>query len=461
MKNIVIPQRYESIINKISTTAKETGFDAYIVGGFVRDLLIKREPEDLDIMVSNKLNDKDGRSAGINFSKLLTTKYKLHNPVTFTKFGTSKLFIDNEEVEFVMPRKEYYSKYSRNPHTQLASLEQDALRRDFTINALFLRLTDMKILDLTFHGIDDIKNKIIRVADTQNAEIIFKQDPLRIFRAVRQSLQLGFTIEPKTYAAMKISVPRINIVSNERIRNEINKILIEKKPSKAFKMMDEINILIKILPELARLNTLKQYEKHHIENLFIDTMEVLDKVRDDLILRMSALLHNIGNAYKNEDDKIHFYSNNSTGVKEAVIILKRLIYSKEFIQKTISVIQNNISAIRSSDWTDGSVRKFVKRCGSELDLIMEFSKVYFNNNKNYAKFIKLKRRIKDLKSKNTLYIKPEPLTGREMMNIFNMPAGKWIKKAKNKIEEMQIENPNLTKAEAIEAVKEILTTSMI
>ena len=169
MKKISIPKRYESIVDKISLTAKENNFDAYIVGGFVRDLFLDREPKDLDIMVCLKDNFVNGRLAGVNFSKILANKYKLHEPVIFERFGTSKLFIDNEEVEFVMPRKEYYDSNSRNPDTQLASLEQDALRRDFTINTLFLRLVDMKILDLTYSGLNDIKNKIIRVTDISNA----------------------------------------------------------------------------------------------------------------------------------------------------------------------------------------------------------------------------------------------------------------------------------------------------
>ena len=169
MKRISVPKRYESIVDKISFTAKENNFDAYVVGGFVRDLFLDREPKDLDIMICPKDSSVNDRLAGVNFSKILANKYKLREPVIFEKFGTSKLFIDNEEVEFVMPRKEYYDFNSRNPNTQLASLEQDALRRDFTVNALFLRLSDMKVLDLTSGGLNDIKNKIIRVTDISSA----------------------------------------------------------------------------------------------------------------------------------------------------------------------------------------------------------------------------------------------------------------------------------------------------
>jgi tRNA nucleotidyltransferase/poly(A) polymerase len=458
MESIIIPQRYKSIVDKISITAEENSFDVYIVGGFVRDLLIRREPKDLDIMICGRENDKSGRLAGINFSKILAKKYKLDKPVVFERFGTSKLFIDNEEVEFVIPRKEYYDVNSRNPDTQAASLEQDASRRDFTINALFLRLSDMKILDFTSRGIVDIKNKIIRVTDSSNVELIFRQDPLRILRAVRQSIQLDFRIEAETYNAMKVSSARIEIVSPERIRDEINKILVEKIPSKAFKMMDEINLSVKILPEVARLKNLEQPEKYHIDDVFTHTLKVLDRTKEDIILRMAALLHDTGKyaTCKKCDGEICFYEHDTESVKEAEIVLKRLKYSKEFIQKTISVIKNHLYIkMYSDDWTDGAVRRFVKRCGGEFDLIMEISKADYGRDDDAAKIAKLKKRVEDLKLKNMLYLKSELMTGKEMMNIFNRLPGKWIQQAKSEIEKTQFESPGITKEEAIEIIREM------
>ena len=206
MKNIVIPDKYKSIIDKITITAQEYNFDVYIVGGFIRDIILNRESKDLDIMVCLKKNDSEENKhlAGINFSRILSKKYNLSNLVIFERFGTAKLFIDNEEVEFVMPRKEYYNLNSRNPDTQVTSLQHDALRRDFTINALFLKLDNNNtILDFTSNGLSDLEKKIIRVTDTQNAKIIFEQDPLRILRAVRQHLQLGFSIDQDTKFYLK------------------------------------------------------------------------------------------------------------------------------------------------------------------------------------------------------------------------------------------------------------------
>jgi putative nucleotidyltransferase with HDIG domain len=452
MKSIVLPERYASIISKIVLAAKENNFEAYIVGGFVRDLFLDRQPKDLDIMVCSKNGIADRQFSGINFSKILAKKYSLHDPVVFERFGTSKLFIDSEEVEFVMPRKEYYEFDSRNPDTTLGSLEEDALRRDFTINALFLRLSDMTILDFTSKGIKDIKNKTIRVTDTKNAEIIFKQDPLRILRAIRQSLQLGFSIEAITYYAMKTSAKRIDIVSPERIRDELNKIIIEQSPSKAFLMMDEINLLQEILPEVAGLKNSEQPEKYHVDDVFTHTLKALDRTRNDVTLRMSALLHDIGKfkTYKKTGNKISFLGHESEG------ILKRLKYPKDFIKRVSSIIKNHMRLkMYTNDWSDSAIRRFFKRCTNDYDLIMEISKADYGKINNDHKLAGLNARIEDLKLKNMLYPKGEMFSGKELMEIFNKPAGKWIKIAKNKIEELQIENPKITKDKAIKAIKDL------
>ncbi|MDR0956710.1 MAG: hypothetical protein LBL77_02455 [Endomicrobium sp.] len=437
---MVIPQKYISIIGKISITAKENSFDAYVVGGFVRDLFIERESKDLDIMICSKADNKDLQLAGINFSKILASKYNLTKPVVFEKFGTAKLFMDNVEVEFIMPRKEYYDLNSRNPYTKVGSLEQDALRRDFTINALFLRLSDMKILDLTSYGLNDIKNKIIRVTDPFNAKIIFKQDPLRILRAVRQCLQFGFDIEHITYIAMKTSVTRLQIVSKERIRDEINKILVEPNPSKAFIMLDDIRLLSKILPEVVELKKNKESL-----NEFTCSLKVVDRVKNNIVLRMAGLLYGIVE-YEACNNKNYFSENIISGFVKIEIILKRLKYSKKFIQKVLLIIRNSIYIrMYSENWTDIAIRRFIKNCGNEFTLIKElFFAYYIENDANNKKLIELSNRVDYLKSKNMLYIKSELISGEKLMKIFNKPAGKWIQNAKNKIEEIQIEDPSVS-----------------
>jgi tRNA nucleotidyltransferase/poly(A) polymerase len=402
MKNIIIPKRYKSIIDKISITAEENNFDAYIVGGFVRDLFIKREPTDLDVVVCTKENDVTMNLAGINFSKILAYKYNLSKPATFERFGTSKLIIDGEETEFVMPRKERYSMNSRNPIIQIATLKQDALRRDFTINTLLLRLKDMKVLDFTSQGIKDIKNRIIRAADPSKVEVIFSQDPLRILRAIRQSLQLGFSIEPKTYTAIKTSAPRIKIVSPERIQDEINKILIEKFPSKALNIMEDTNLLVEIIPEILKLKNqgqfLRNFYHNNIATPLIHAMKIIDKTKNNIELRMAVLLHSIIDKEKFDrlnNNKDFFNEHNYKNTKEIEVILKRLKYTRKFIKNTLSIVQNyTYFKMHTRKWVDSEVRKFVKMCGKEFDLIMDFLEADCCKESKSTSLIKFKKKLK-------------------------------------------------------------------
>lgn len=460
MKIFDIPLKYKSIIEKISSVAKENSFEAYAVGGFVRDLFLNRQPKDLDIMVES-LNEKDdlAHKAGIRLSEIIADKYSLHKPVVFEKFGTSKLFFGEEEVEFIMPRKEYYETNSRNPKTGLGSLQQDALRRDFTINALFLRLSDMQVLDLTGKGKEDINKKIIRVTDPDNADIIFKQDPLRILRAIRQSIQLGFDIEPVTYKAMAEASKRIHIIAPERIREELNYILMADKPSKAFIMMEDLDLLKEILPEIDRLKSVLQPEKYHDNDVFTHTLNVLDRTEKDLILRMAALLHDIGKykTYTEENGEIHFYGHEKESAIEAEEILKRLRYSKDFSNQVVSVISNHMHVKMYDDlWSDSAIRRFVKKCGKELDLILKFEEADYGKDKPMSNSLFLKKRIEELKKKNLLYPKEDLISGKELMEYFNKQGGPWLKEAKKKVDEALFEKPDLTKDEAFEIVKEIL-----
>ncbi|MDR0401594.1 MAG: CCA tRNA nucleotidyltransferase [Endomicrobium sp.] len=443
-KNITIPQCYKSIIDKIEITATENCFDVYIVGGFVRDLLINKKPNDLDIMVCGGKTEHEKKIASIIFSKTFANKYKLKKPILFEKFGTAKLFFNNKEIEFVIPRKEYYNIGSRNPYIKLASLKQDALRRDFTINALFLRIKDMEIIDLTNNGIKDIKNKIIRVTDTKNAKTIFREDPLRILRALRQSVQLNFKIEQKTLYAIKTSAQWIKIVSIERVRDEINKILVANNPSKIFILMLKINLLNNILSDLnANVNI----------NTFSHNINIIDNTKNDITLRMSILMFNILKLKNKElhiKTSLHKHNNENKNIKYIEYILRKLKYSNKFIKKIIFIVQTSKCIKAYSDnWTDGMIRKFAKKCDDKLDLIMEFSNLCYNKNRELNK---LKKRIKNLKSKNILYNK-QILTGNEIMNICNNKNGKWIQNIKKEIEEIQLENYNLTKRQAIKIVK--------
>jgi putative nucleotidyltransferase with HDIG domain len=459
MKITQFPRKYASLINKISVAARENGYDVFAVGGFVRDLFIGRDPNDLDIMALSLNPLHEQRLSGINFSKIVSQKYGLSEPVVFERFGTAKLFIEGHEVEFVMPRKEYYDDDSRNPDTELGSLEQDALRRDFTVNALFLRLSDMEVLDLTKKGVSDIENKIIRAADSTAADIIFKQDPLRILRALRQSLQLGYSIESETFRAMKEAVKRIDIVSPERIRGELDKILAQPFPSAAFKAADEINLLCEILPSVAKLKGLPQPAKYHDKDAFGHTLDVVDRVKNEPVLRMSALLHDIGKyeTFKNENGKISFYGHEKISAENAAKILKDLKYPKDFAASVANTIKNHMyPKTYLPVWSDAAVRRMVLRCKDDFDYALELSKADYGVESKTDVLDALLERINKLKEKKTLYPNFGFLDGKFLIEHFNLPGGIWVKKVKESLNEALIENPSLTKEEALKIAGKIL-----
>ncbi|MDR3048377.1 MAG: CCA tRNA nucleotidyltransferase [Elusimicrobiota bacterium] len=483
MMKTQIPKKFKPIIEKISQTAFENGFETYIVGGFVRDLFLDRQPYDLDIMVEDKTirhcgqdlqspttdeiiglarNDDSEKDAGIRFAQILAKKYKTIQPVLFKRFGTAKLIIDDEDVEFVMPRKEYYSDDSRNPDTELGTIEQDALRRDFTVNALFLRLSDMQVLDLTKKGFDDIKNKIIRVSDPAAAEFIFAQDPLRILRGVRQSLQLGFTIEPSTFDAMRKTAARIDIVSPERIRDEIDKMLLCANPSKAFEILDKISLLQIIFPDIKKLQGLKQPPKYHFYDVYEHTMKVLDRTAPFLPLRMSALMHDAGKLQTNKeiDGRISFYGHEEYSAQIAKKVLKDLKYSKEFIAQVSNIVKNHMR-VHSYDavWTDSAIRRLVIACADNLDLTISLAKADYGKTESNPRIKDLQERINHLKTENKLYPKPDLIGGQELMERFKIKQGKIIGKIKTAILDASIENPNLTKKEALEIAEKMIRTA--
>ena len=444
MNSLKIPKNYQNIIDNLIKIANTNNFTIYAVGGFVRDIILNREPNDLDIMV-------EGENAGIHFATTVAKYLNIHPPVTFEQFGTAKLIMEDKEIEFIMPRKEYYDTNSRNPQTEIGTLGQDALRRDFTINALFLRLNDFKLMDLTNKGIEDIKNKIIRVTDESASDLIFEQDPLRILRAIRQSFQLNFKIEEKTYQSMKNKADRIKIVSGERIRDELNKMLLLNVPSKSFYMLDDIGLLKLILPELKATQKVEQPKQYHSKDVFGHTMDVVDKIKPDLLLRITALLHDIGkpDTKTENEDKISFIGHEQKSSQKAKQILTRLKYSANFIKQVCFLIENHMyPKMYNENWKDSSVRKFAYKIGIYLEQI-ELLNIADSKNYNNELF----KRVENLKKQNLLIPKEDLFDGNELIKIFNKPSGKWIGKVKQFIKNLQTEDPNISKQDVIDKVK--------
>ncbi|HSD15411.1 MAG TPA: HD domain-containing protein, partial [Flavobacterium sp.] len=276
----------------IAQAARELNVESYVIGGFVRDLILKRDhKKDIDIVAVGS-----GIELALKVSELIPNKPKVQ---VFKNYGTAMLRYQDMDIEFVGARKESYNNDSRNPIVENGTLEDDQNRRDFTINALALSLNENNFGDLVdpFDGLKDLENKIIKTP--LNPDITYSDDPLRMMRAIRFASQLDFEIEAESLEAISRNKDRINIISGERIVDELNKILMSDKPSVGFLLLYKTGLLDIILPELTALNQVEEIEGHTHKNNFYHTLEVVDNIcpnTDDVWLRWSALLHDIGKA---------------------------------------------------------------------------------------------------------------------------------------------------------------------
>ncbi len=257
----------------------------YIVGGYVRDQLMGKNSEDMDIVVELK-------NGGIKLANFLFEHGISTSPVVFDKFGTSQIEIKDHKIELVMTRKEFYRTKNRKPIVQFADLKEDVYRRDFTINSLLKDIVSGEIIDLTQKGVSDINNKIIRT--THDSDSIFKDDPLRMLRAIRFSIQLAFEIEKETYVSIQKNAEELEHISQERKRDELIKILINDKPETGIKLLIESDLMEYIIPELSKLC------QDRSSDGLLHTFKMLSNVNDDIILRLASLLVDIKKPVKIE-----------------------------------------------------------------------------------------------------------------------------------------------------------------
>ena len=276
------------IFETISIVGNEIGQNAFVIGGYVRDQLLNRETKDIDIVAIG---------SGIDFAKKTAKKLKSSTVKVFKSFGTAMIIVDDIEVQFVGARKESYRSNSRNPKVETGTFEEDQKRRDFTINALAISLNSKDYGQLIdpFNGLNDLKNKILKTP--LDPDLTFSDDPLRMMRAIRFSSQLNFKIEKETLNAISKNTDRIKIVAQERITEELNKIILSNRPSSGFKLLEETGLLKIIFPEFQLLKGIENINgKSHKDN-FYHTLKVLDNIlpfsNGNLWLRWSALLHDI------------------------------------------------------------------------------------------------------------------------------------------------------------------------
>ncbi len=431
------------IFKMIGSCADDLGLNTYVIGGFVRDFLLNREaPTDIDIVTIG---------SGIELAKKVANRLKGNPKVTvFKNFGTAMLKHEGLELEFVGARKESYQRDSRKPIVENGTLEDDQNRRDFTINAMAFRLNEDGYGTLIdpFNGLKDLQNKTIRTP--LEPEVTYSDDPLRMMRAVRFATQLNFEIESDSLNAIRTNKERINIISKERIVDELNKIMLSEKPSIGFALLHKIELLPMILPELTALQGIDEVEGQRHKDNFWHTLEVVDNISkktDKLWLRWAALLHDIGKApTKRFDKKIGwtFHAHEFVGSKMVYKLFKRLRMplndKMKFVQKL--VLMSSRPIILSEDHvTDSAVRRLIFDAGEYVEDLMTLCEadITTKNPKKQKRYLKnfqvVRRKIIEVEERDRIRNFQPPVSGEEIMQAFGLRPSKEIGIIKETIKE--------------------------
>jgi poly(A) polymerase len=439
-KVLIFNHEEERVIKALSGLVQSLNQEAYLVGGYVRDKLLGRKTKDIDVVVVGS-----GIALAHRFSDILEDKPNVN---FYSRFGTAMLKSGDIELEFVGARKESYSPESRNPQVEDGTIEEDQLRRDFTINALAYSLNASnfgQVID-PFNGLEDLSRGIIRTPG--DPDITFSDDPLRMLRAIRFATQLQFTIETKTWQAIVRNRERIQIISQERISTELEKIILAKKPSIGFTLLFDSGLLHLIFPELSGLHGVDVLEgKAHKDN-FYHTLEVLDnlaKHTDQLYLRWAALLHDIAKpATKRFEKKIGwtFHGHEVLGAAMVPKIFKRmrlpLDYKMKYVQKLVRLHLRPIS-LTKKDITDSAIRRLLVDAGEELEDLMMLCEadITSKNRERRQRYIQnyhlVREKISNVEEKDRLRNWQPPVDGQMIMDTFGIGPGKEVGYIKQRI----------------------------
>lgn len=430
------------IFARVGRIADQLGMETYVVGGYVRDLILNRPSKDIDFVCVG---------SGIQLAHAVAASFDKHVPLNvFKNFGTANIRLDDWDVEFVGARRESYRHDSRKPIVEDGTLQEDQERRDFTINALAICVNAARYGELIdpFDGLGDMKRKIIRTPT--DPIITFSDDPLRMMRAIRFATQLHFDIEPETFMAIVHDAHRIQIVSAERVIDELNKIIMTPKPSYGFKLLFVSKLLQEIFPEMVELQGVDSVgDKSHKDN-FYHTLQVLDNVSlmsDNLWLRWAAILHDIAKpATKRFNPKVGwtFHGHEDRGARMVPGIFRRL---KLPMDERMKYVQNLVRlhlrpiALVSDKVTDSAVRRLLFDAGDEVEDLMKLCRADItskNNNKVQkflANFDKVEAKMLEVEEKDHVRNFQPPVSGEEIMEIFGLPPSKAVGDLKEQIKE--------------------------
>ncbi len=416
----------------IKSIAREENLEVYVIGGFVRDIILNRHSKDVDIVV---------KGSGIDLAKKTVLKLSLNLKVTvFKRFGTAMFKHEGIEYEFVGARKESYSSDSRKPAVEIGSLQDDQNRRDLTINALAISLMPHNfghIID-PFNGISDIQNKIIRTPLEPN--ITFSDDPLRMLRAIRFACRLNFEIYPATLQAIKENKERIEIVSNERITDELNKIILTEKPSKGFKLLDKTGLLKIIFPEFDALKGTETIDGISHKDNFLHTLQVLDNVSlksENVWLRWAAVFHDIAKpkTKKYSNKAWTFHSHEYLGSKMIPDIFRRLRLpmneKMEYVQKLVLLHLRPIALVKSNV-TDSAIRRLLFEAGDCIYDLMTLAEadITSKNEKKVELYLSnlkiVRQKLIDVEERDKMSKWQPPISGDIIMNTFVIKPSKDV-----------------------------------
>ena len=434
------------VFTTLSKTADLFGKPAFLVGGYVRDLLLNRPCKDIDVVCLG---------SGIEFAEMFLKQSGKEGHIgVFQNFGTAMVKFDDIEVEFVGARKESYRKDSRKPVVENGTLEDDQNRRDFTINALAISLNKENFGDLIdpFGGLEHLQRKIIKTP--LDPDITFSDDPLRMMRACRFASQLNFDIDPDTFEALKKNKERIEIISKERIAEELNKIILSPKPSYGFKLLYYAEILHIIFPELVALQGVETQDGRGHKDNFFHTLQVLDNIAaysNDLWLRWAAILHDIAKpATKRYFPKQGwtFHGHEERGAKMVPHIFRKMKLPMNekmvFVQKLVRLHLRPIALVKE-EVTDSAIRRLLFDAGDDIDALMILCRcdITSKNNDKVKKYIanfeKVEQKLKEVEEKDHIRNFQPVIDGQLIMQTFNLPPGRIVGEIKTEIREAILE----------------------